>query len=235
MLGPFSFEPSVLVALAVSGLLLAIEVARGERPKLLEWADFVLFAVIATVGLLNLDWMNSWLSNHADEVSNASLTLLAFGSLLAGRPFTAPYTEARFPDMDEGLAARLDRVATVAWGVALGIAAVVGWYGEWVLKEPSNLWTAWVFQTVPLVVAFRSTIWFDRRTLCREAGEEPRPGRWALARDCCWWLIPTGIASLAFDGASTAFSTCLIATCIALTVGFHWLEISRGSHRAAVR
>ena len=98
-----------------------------------------LFGLIVVVALLLRDPSSqSWLSDHADAGSNVALTIVAFGSLAIGMPFTAPYTALRFEGTDPRLLARSTRVDR-HWGIALLIASVVAIYGEWVLDQQTNL------------------------------------------------------------------------------------------------
>lgn len=196
---------------------------RGEEPRVFEVSDAVLFGGIVVIAYANDPGVEGWLSNHADAVSNISLTLIAFVSFLIGRPFTSEYTAARFKGADPELLFRLDRLATVIWGVGLLIASLVTVYGEWVLEDPNNMWTGWVLQTLPLIAALDLTLWIDRRAVAR-ARRRPElvPPPVMLARDLLAWLVPVGICSLAFDGGPDWLGWSLIA--IGLT-GCTWAWI----------
>jgi len=224
--GPLSFLVASVVALALSLALVTASKLRGEQAKMLELSDLVFFIGLTIVAALAGPDVISWLEDHADEVSNVAVALLAWVSLAVGRPFTAQYSINRFPNADRALLAHLDRVGTTIWGLALTFAAGAGFYGEFVLPDlATNLWTGWILQTAPLIVAFNTTIWFDRRALARQAGQPPFPGVWALLRDISFWIIPSGCLSLIFERAPAWFGWSLVAVGLTLTLIFWALQI----------
>lgn len=234
LVGPLTFFWASIVALVLSACLVTASKLRGEQAKVLELSDLVFFIALTIVAALAGDGLTSWLNDHSDEVSNVAVALLAWGSLVIGRPFTTQYTINRFPNASEQLRAHLDLVGTWIWALALTFAAAAGFYGEFILPDlATNLWTGWVLQTAPLVVAFNATIWIDRRALARQAGEPPFPHVWALLRDISFWIIPSGCLSLIFESAPTWFGWSLIAVGLALTLSFWALQI-RGDGRLRI-
>ena len=231
LVGPLTFFWASVVALVLSACLVTASKLRGEQAKVLELSDLVFFIALTIVAALAADGLTSWLNDHSDEVANVAVALLAWGSLVIGRPFTTQYTINRFPNASEQLRAHLDLVGTWIWALALTFAAAAGFYGEFVLPDlATNLWTGWVLQTAPLVVAFNATIWIDRRALARQAGEPPFPHVWALLRDISFWIIPSGCLSLIFESAPTWFGWSLIAVGLALTLSFWALQIRGDGH-----
>jgi len=215
-----------VVALGLSAGLVLASKLRGEEAKVLELSDLAFFIGLTIVVACAGPEVTGWLNNHADEVSNVAIALLAYGSLAIGRPFTSQYTINRFPNASEELRAHLDRVGTWIWAVALTFAAAAGFYGEFVLPDlATNLWTGWILQTAPLIVAFNATIWFDRRALARQAGEPPFPGVWALLRDISFWFIPSGALSLIFNSAPQWVGWLLVAIGVVLTLLFWALQV----------
>ncbi len=226
LVGPLSFFAASIVALLLSAALVAASKLRGEEMKMLELVDLVFFVALTIVAALAGPSLISWLNDHADEVANVAVALLAFGSLAIGRPFTSQYTINRFPNASAKLLEHLDRVGTWIWAVALTFAALAGGYGEFVLPDlATNLWTGWILQTAPLIVAFNLTIWIDRRALAREAGEPPFPHLWALLRDISFWFIPSGALSLIFQSAPDWVGWLLVAIGVVLTVTFWALQV----------
>lgn len=226
LIGPLTFFWASVVALVLSAGLVLASKLRGEEAKVLELSDLAFFTGLTIVAAAAGPSLISWLNDHADEVANVAIALLAYGSLAIGRPFTSQYTINRFPNASEELRAHLDRVGTCIWALALTFAAAAGFYGEFVLPDLStNLWTGWVLQTAPLIVAFNTTIWIDRRALARQAGEPPFPHIWALLRDISFWIIPSGCLSLIFESAPASFGWALIALGLALTLLFWGLQI----------
>ncbi len=212
------------------GLSLALVVAsrlRGEDPKTFEISDTVLFAGIVLVAFIGDGAMEEWFSNHADAVSNITLTLVAFISLAIGRPFTSEYTAARFQGAPPNLLARLDRLSTPIWGFALLFASIVTVFGEWGLRDPTNLWTGWILQTLPLIVALDLTLWIDRRAVARARNRlDLIPPPVMLARDLLIWLVPAGVCSLVFDGGPQWLGWMLITTGI-VGCGWAWIRLRR--------
>ncbi|MSX01996.1 MAG: hypothetical protein F2813_02435 [Actinobacteria bacterium] len=234
LVGPMTFLGASLVALGLSALLVLASKLRGEEAKILELSDLVFFAALSVVAAVSGPSVTSWLNDHADEVANVAVALLAYGSLVVGRPFTTQYTISRFPNAAPELLERLDRVGTWIWALALTFAALAGGYGEFVLPDlATDLWTGWILQTAPLIVAFNLTIWIDRRALARQAGEPPFPGIWALLRDISFWFIPSGILSLAFHSAPGWVGWMLVGIGIALTLTFWALQV-RGDGRLRI-
>ena len=226
-----SFTMSTVIAAGLAALIVGATYLRGERPKTLELSDVVLFAALILSGLINGDSVNNWLEDHADLVSNGGLTLLAVVSLLLRRPFTAPYTTARFPGLDDRLQERLDIVSTSAWAIGLGVATLVTVYGEYVLRDPNNLWTGWIFQAVPLVLAFNATLWFDRRAIEAARGHpEEEPSPWELLRNLVIWLAPIGVLSISFKEAPVWVGWSLIV--LGLSIFWMAYQIVRRQHSA---
>ena len=226
-----SFTMSTVIAAGLAALIVGATYLRGERPKTLELSDVVLFAALILSGLINGDSVNNWLEDHADLVSNGGLTLLAVVSLLLRRPFTAPYTTARFPGLDDRLQERLDIVSTSAWAIGLGVATLVTVYGEYVLRDPNNLWTGWIFQAVPLVLAFNATLWFDRRAIEAARGHpEEEPSPWELLRNLVIWLAPIGVLAISFKEAPVWVGWSLIV--LGLSIFWMAYQIVRRQHSA---
>lgn len=223
--GPLTFFWASVVSLLLSAGLVAGSKLRGEDAKVLEISDFAFFIGLTIVAATAGPSVISWLSDHADEVANVAIALLAYGSLAIGRPFTSQYTVNRFPNASDELTAHLDRVGTTVWALALTFAAAAGFYGEFVLPDLStNLWTGWILQTAPLIIAFNATLWFDRRALARQAGEPPSPSVWALLRNISFWLIPSGALSLIFNSAPQSVGWLLVAIGVVLTLLFWALQ-----------
>lgn len=200
-IGPYSFRMGMGIGFALSGLLVAASRVRGEPLKILEISDAVLFGVLFVYAVIfNGPVIDNWFNNHADTVSNIGLSLLAFGSLAVGLPFTAQYTRVRLARLPRGMHRFLDRRSTLAWGFAFVVASFAGWYGEWILKDSNNTWTAWTFQTLPLIWAVIYVRWEDLRGLASLPGQASlaRP-KGVLLRSCSAWLVPAGIVGLIAD------------------------------------
>lgn len=235
----FSFLPNIttflvaaLVSALLAGAIVGLSVVRGERPKALEVSDLALFIPLVVLALIGNTDIDNWFEDHADLVSNGGLTVLAVGSLIVARPFTAPYTEARFPGLDSRLQHRLDVVATSAWAIGLGVATAVTFFGEYELHNPDDLWTGWVFQVVPLILAYNASLWFDRRTVRRAAGNlRHEPSGWDLVEAVVVCAAPIGVLAIVFREAPTWIGVGLIALGLSLFL----LAASFARRRHAVR
>ena len=233
LLTPLGFMATAWLAFGLSLALVAASWLRGEDPKVFEISDAVLFGGIVVIAFLRDTALEGWFSNHADAVSNITLTLVAFISLAVGRPFTAEYTAARFQGADPALLHRLDRISTPIWGYALLFASIATVFGEWVLRQPTNLWTGWVLQTLPLVAALDLTLWIDRRAVAHARNRpELVPSKFVLSRDLLFWLIPTGACSLVFDGGPPWLGWSLIVVGL-VGCSWSWVKLRQRSPATA--
>lgn len=193
-IGPFSYLVGMSTGLAACILILGIQIVRGERPEALEWADFAVFLPAVLIGLMHDGPLQDWMNNHADEVSNVGIALVAFGSVAIGFPFTAGYTRYRLAPLSARVRRVVDRRSSMIWGWAFVAAAIAGGYGEWVMDQPNNFWTAWTLQTLPLIWAFLYVRWLDRRALATVPQYASLRRPWEiLLRDCAAWTLLAGI------------------------------------------
>ena len=203
-IGPFSYLTGMAIGLGACLLILGIQFARGEQPAALEWADFAVFSLAVAIGVVHDGPLQNWMNNHADEVSNVGLAVAAFGSVAAGYPFTSQYTRYRLAPLSERVRHAVDRRSSVVWGWAFTAAAIAGGYGEWVLDQPNNFWTAWTLQTLPAIWAFLYIRWLDRRALSTIPRFADLRHRWeVLVRDCAAWVLIAGVTGL-FVGHDTS-------------------------------
>jgi hypothetical protein len=227
LLTTLGFMTTAWLAFGLSLALVTASWLRGENPKVFEVSDAILFGVIVLVAFFGDRLVEGWFSNHADAVSNITLTVVAFVSLAIGRPFTSEYTAARFQGAPPDLLVRLDRLATPIWGFALLFASIVTVFGEWVLRDPTNLWTGWILQTLPLIVALDLTLWIDRRAVARARNRlDLIPPPVMLARDLLIWLVPAGVCSLVFDGGPQWLGWTLVVVGLVGCV-WAWIRLRR--------
>ncbi|MET9961700.1 hypothetical protein ABZ128_22045 [Streptomyces sp. NPDC006326] len=207
LVGPGRFEVAVGLALASALALVVLGrvVRRGTSWKLLELADLVFFAGMAVVGALAGPGTLRWLETYAGEVSNIALVLIAFGSMAVRLPFTLQYAREQVDPARWHSPAFLhaNYMITAVWGLAFLVAAVAGGYGDLVLHNPDNIWTAWIIQILAIVAALRFTGWYPevvRARVRRESGqpvtEQPRLA--GLLLPLAGLLVPIGIAVLIF-------------------------------------
>jgi all-trans-retinol 13,14-reductase len=87
VLGHRSFLLALFLALAVSALTTVRQIL-GRSLKILDIVTFAFFALVAT-GLIGFGW--TFLAIHMTLLVNVTLMAVAWGSLLAGKPFTIQY------------------------------------------------------------------------------------------------------------------------------------------------
>lgn len=218
---------SAVTAASLAVAILTMGRWAGERPKALELSDVVLFIPLVLIAVFGSDDVNNWFEDHSDLLSNGGLTLMAVMSLAVNRPFTAPYTSARFPGLAIGLQRRLDTVSTTAWALGLGTATAVTYYGEYVLDDPNNFWTGWVLQLLPLLIAYHATLWFDERAILREAGDlDHEPTAWQLFGELIVWAVPLGLFVFMLGTAPVVMAEALTVGGLALAL-LAWAMVSR--------
>lgn len=214
LVGPGRFELAVGLALAMSVVLLiaARMLCRGTSLKILEVSDIVFFAVLAAVGAASSPGTHTWLETYAGEISNLALVVIAFGSMAVRVPFTMQYGRERVdPEYWKSREfLRINYVITGVWGAAFFVAALAGGFGDLVLHNPDNLWTAWIVQIGAIVTALSFTEWYPQVVRSRKhAGEPPPPVR-NLLIPLAGLIIPVGVVSLIFDAAASWFGVGLI-------------------------
>ncbi|WP_030204382.1 hypothetical protein [Streptomyces sp. NRRL S-87] len=228
--GPGRFEVSVGIALAVAVVLVAA--GRWAHPgsswKLLELADLVFFTGLAIIGAVADDRTLRWLETYSGEVSNLALVAIAFGSMAVRRPFTLAYArEQTDPSVwDTPQFLRANQVITGVWGLAFLVGALTGGYGDLVLHDPDNLWTAWIIPVLALIAAVRFTLWYPealRARAQRDAGRpgpEP-PGLNALLAPLAGLLVPVGALVLIFEDGLWWLGVGLVVAGVLATKALH--------------
>jgi hypothetical protein len=203
------------IALALSVLFLALDLARGRSMKLLSVLDVAFFAGLLALVLvvpMTQDFLEIWVS----EISNIALVLIAVGSILVRSPFTLPYAREQVERQywDSPVFLRVNYVITGAWAVAFLIAAIAGFYGDAVLRDNNNLWTGWVIQIAAIVVALQFSSWYPDVAKARAeqaAGQAVEvPSLSGLLGPLTVWLIPIGVLALVFDSGPTWLGIALI-------------------------
>lgn len=221
-------ELSVALALAISALLVVLSLSQGSSLKLLELSDTIFFAGLALIGLLATPGTTRWLEQWAGEISNLALVVIAILSIAIRRPFTLSYaremTDRELWENPEFI--RTNYVITWAWAVAFVIQAASGAFGDVVLDNPNNLWTGWIIQTVPIVVAIQFTVWYPKYVTARARQEQglstdPPPPLSDFLVPLTGWLIPIGVIALIVGGSPWWVGVGFIVAGAALTNLFH--------------
>lgn len=201
--GKNRLEVSALAALGLALLVLIVNWARGETPKMLEFSDVVYFGALAIVVALASTSTREWLELWGGEVANIALLVIALGSILIRKPFTLQYAREDAPQEYWHTPAflRVNYLISWVWVAAFAIEAASGFYGDAVLHNSNNLWTGWIIQTLPLIIAAQFTIWYPTKL---RAVREGRAASVPTGRDFLGtitpWLTVIGIISLTAGG-----------------------------------
>jgi hypothetical protein len=205
--GPGRFEEAASAALGLALLTLWVGSRRGVPVHLLEVFTVVYFGVMAVLGLVASERTIDWLALWADELSNIALAAFAIVTLLIRRPFTLAYAKDTTPreHWDNPLFLRINYMISAVWAGAFLVSAVVGAYGDAVLRDNDNFWTAWIVPLAAVIFAGAFTEFYPDY-----ATGESRS--WARIFD---WLPPfvmvTGIVGWVSDAVPDAVAIALIA------------------------
>lgn len=229
--GPSRLELSAGIALGIAVIVLSMNWLRGESPKMLEFADVIYFAALMIVVAYADDGTRRWLELWGGELANIVLAVIVFGSILIRRPFTLAYAKEDAPpevwDSPEFL--RVNYLISWVWAVAFFIQAASGLYGDAVLDNSNNLWTGWIIQTFPMIVAAQFTLWYPARLQAERDGAESAPTVREFLATLTPWITVAGILVLSLGGGPEWLGIALIVVGIAGTkvlVG----DRARGSH-----
>jgi hypothetical protein len=157
--GPGRFEEAASVALALALLTLWVGVRRGVPVHLLEAFTVAYFAVLAVLGLVASDRVIEWLQLWAGELSNIALAAFAIVTQLIRRPFTLAYAKDTTPKehWDNPIFLRINYVISTVWAGAFLFSALVGAFGDAVLRDNDNFWTAWILPIGAIIFAVSFT------------------------------------------------------------------------------
>ncbi len=178
--GPGRLELAAAIAFGTALAVLLIGSARGSSPKLLEYTDVVFFGAIAIIVAVASTDTRDWLELWGGEVANIALVVIVVGSIVIRRPFTLAYAKQDTPQEYWHTPAflRANYIISGVWGAAFVIEAAAGWYGDAVLRDSNNIWTGWVIQTIPLIIAAQFTLWYPEwleKQSAVDAGESTEP------------------------------------------------------------
>ncbi len=225
--GEGRLEESSAIAFGLALLILMVGWLRGSSPKLLEFSDVIFFGALAIFVAVASDDTHAWLERWSGEVANMALVVIAVGSILIRQPFTLAYAKEEAPRelWDNPVFLRTNYVLTWVWAVAFIIEAASGLYGDAVLGDSNNLWTGWIIQTLPLIVAAQFTLWYPDRVQALgaiERGEstDPPPPIGNFIAQVTPWISIVGVISLASDAAPWWLGVAFIVVGVALTNKF---------------
>jgi hypothetical protein len=209
--GPGRFEEAASAALGLALLTLWVGSRRGVPVHLLEVFTVVYFGVLAILGLVASDATIDWLQLWAGELSNIALAAFAIVTLLIRKPFTLAYAKDTTPreHWDEPLFLRINYAISAVWAGAFLVSAIVGAYGDAVLRDNDNFWTAWIVPLAAIIFAGSFTEFYPDLATAESTS-------WARIFD---WLPPfvvvTGIVGWVSDAVPDGVGIGLILVGIA--------------------
>ncbi|MBV9249642.1 MAG: hypothetical protein JO227_10425 [Acetobacteraceae bacterium] len=126
VLGERLFLLALVLALVISGITTGRQIF-GRSLKILETATFAFFVFI-TVGILGFGWII--LATYMTLIVNLTLSAIAWGSLLAGVPFTIQYAREQVPPefWRTTVFMRVNQYITAIWGLDFLLCALVSLY-----------------------------------------------------------------------------------------------------------
>ncbi len=231
--GPNRLELSAAVALGLAVIILSLNWIRGGTPKLLEYADVVYFAGLAVIVAFASPGTRTWLELWGGEVANVAVFAIAFGSVVLRMPFTLQYAREDVPAeyWHEPEFLRVNYLITWVWVVAFAIEAASGFVGDAVLRDANNIWTGWIIQTLPLIIAGQFTIWYPNRLDAIREGRKQAPTVQDFLATVTPWITITGIIALSVDGTPEWLGITLIVVGIVLTRAFSSTSTSTSTSR----
>ncbi len=215
--GEGRLELSAGVALGTGLLILMLNWIRGSSPKMLEFADVVYFGGLAILVAVASDGTRDWLELWGGEVANIALLVIVLGSVLIRKPFTLQYAKEGTPQeyWDTPDFLRVNYLIAWVWVAAFAIEAASGFYGDAVLDDSNNIWTGWIIQTFPLIIAAQFTIWYPARLDALREGAGPgadvqAPSVGDFLATLTPWITVIGVIVLSMGGAPVAVGVGLI-------------------------
>jgi hypothetical protein len=116
---------------------------------------------------------------------------------------------------------RVNYLITWVWVAAFAIEAASGAYGDLVLRNSNDIWTGWIIQTLPLIIAAQFTIWYPNRLdAIREGRHDADSTVSAFLGTVTPWITITGIIVLSVGGTPESVGIALLAAGIVLTKVF---------------
>ncbi len=231
--GKGRLELSAGLALGLAVVIVSANWLLGSSPKLLEFSDVTYFAGLAVLVAFASSGTRAWLELWSGEVANVALVVIALGSILVRSPFTLQYAREDTPkeywQTPEFL--RVNYLISWVWVAAFAIEAGSGFVGDGVLHNANNIWTGWIIQTFPMIVAAQFTIWYPNRLeAIREGRSESAPTVRDFLATVAPWVTIVGVVVLSAGGSPEFVGIALIALGILLT---RWLTAPSGTLETA--
>ncbi|MEU5263523.1 hypothetical protein [Amycolatopsis sp. NPDC021455] len=123
----FDWRWSGLTGLVVSAALLLLARREGRKADtlIIEWSGFVFFVLLTAVALA---FPASPLKTYTGALTDAWLSLTAWGSLAIGKPFTLGIARTTTPEKfwDNPVFKRINVILTTAWALSFTVGGLAG-------------------------------------------------------------------------------------------------------------
>jgi len=172
VLGNRWFLLALILALAVSAVTTVRQVL-SRSVKILDTVTFAFFVFVA-IGLIGFGWMA--LATHMTLLVNVTLAAVAWGSLLAGMPFTIQYAREQVPAefWHTRLFMRINQYITAVWGLDFLLSALVSLYRHATGDTGLASQYAWVvFSVIAVLFTVHFPDWYRARFLSRSVSALP--------------------------------------------------------------
>jgi len=174
-LGNIWFLPALGLALIASAVPLVRQIPK-RSVKILDATTFAFFVFVA-VALIGFHWMI--LATYMTLAVNLTLMAIAWGSLLAGMPFTIQYAREQVaPEFwHTPLFIRINQYITAIWGLDFFLSALVSLYRHTTGDTGVASQYAWVvFSLGAVLFTVYFPNWYRARALRpAESGSGPSP------------------------------------------------------------
>ncbi len=176
--GNVPFRLAVTVACVVGVALVAWSLLRRRAPKVLEIGSAIVFLCLLVAPFLV---SGAFLQRWIQPMTNAGIFLIAFVSIVIGKPFTLQYARDETPPEVAATPAflRVNRTITLAWVIAYALMTVSSLipplvYGQATVSHKGTLLSIFGYWVIPylfLLLAIFFTFWYPgwfRRQMRRE-------------------------------------------------------------------
>ena len=169
VLGDRWFVLALVLALAAATVTTVRQVSRRSL-KILDTTTFAFFLFVL-VSVVGFRWMV--LATHMSLLVNVTLTAIAWGSLLAGTPFTIQYAREQVaPEFwNSPLFIRINQYITAVWGLDFFLSMLVSLYRQESGDQSLVSHYAWVlFSLGAAVFTVYFPAWYRARAMSPAAG-----------------------------------------------------------------
>jgi hypothetical protein len=130
-----------------------------SRPKLLDIATVVFFALLSLAALVTTRHNVSNLDKYSQAISSGALGIIALGSLVVRHPFTIDYAKQKAPPAvwPTLVFKRINRVLSSVWAAVFLICALLGVTAQQSVAKGLRDWLNWYIPIVLIFLAFRFT------------------------------------------------------------------------------